>query len=57
MDIKALPIVSLRELHMEDVGDRYRWFLDKEVTKHLNLSDTYPPFTKEKNSSMDRNVY
>ncbi|GAB2572404.1 GNAT family N-acetyltransferase [Gracilibacillus alcaliphilus] len=47
MDIKALPIVTLRELRMEDVEDRYRWSLDKEVTKHLNLPDTYPPFTKE----------
>src|SRR5690606_36742351 len=30
-----------------DIEDRYQWSLDKEVTKHLNMSKRYPPFSKE----------
>ncbi|GGP09150.1 GNAT family N-acetyltransferase [Oceanobacillus neutriphilus] len=42
-----LPEVKLRELMLEDAEDRYKWCLDKEVTKYLNVPDTYPPFTME----------
>jgi RimJ/RimL family protein N-acetyltransferase len=45
--MKPLPKVSLRELSIEDVEDRYNWCLDKDVTKHLNMPNKYPPFTKE----------
>jgi hypothetical protein len=36
---KTLPKVSLRELTMEDAEDRYRWCMDEEVTKHLNMPE------------------
>ncbi|WP_246943602.1 GNAT family N-acetyltransferase [Bacillus pinisoli] len=41
------PIVILRELTLHDVEDRYQWCLDKEVTKHLNMPEKYPPFSRE----------
>ena len=40
-----LPDVELRELILEDAEDRYSWCLDKEVTKHLNMPEKYPPFS------------
>ncbi|MFZ3590117.1 GNAT family N-acetyltransferase [Bacillus sp. DJP31] len=42
-----LPLVILRELNLHDANDRYQWCLDKEVTKHLNMPDKYPPFSLE----------
>ncbi|MEC2159426.1 GNAT family N-acetyltransferase [Virgibacillus halodenitrificans] len=42
-----LPNVKLRELLLNDAEDRYQWCLDKEVTKHLNMPEKYPPFSKE----------
>jgi RimJ/RimL family protein N-acetyltransferase len=42
-----MPRVILRDLVMEDAADRYQWCLDKEVTKHLNMPEKYPPFTLE----------
>lgn len=42
-----IPIVRLRELMLEDIEDRYQWCLDKEVTKHLNVPEQYPPFSRE----------
>ncbi len=42
-----LPKVSIRELSLDDVEDRYQWCLDKEVTKHLNMPEKYPPFSRE----------
>lgn len=42
-----LPEVKLRELKLEDAADRYKWCLDKEVTRYLNVPDTFPPFTME----------
>ncbi|WP_316569356.1 GNAT family protein [Neobacillus sp. YIM B06451] len=47
MRTTELPKVLLRELTLNDVEDRYRWCLDKEVTKHLNMPEKYPPFSKE----------
>jgi RimJ/RimL family protein N-acetyltransferase len=47
METKNLPKVILRELTLDDVEDRYQWCLDKEVIKHLNFPDKYPPFTRE----------
>jgi RimJ/RimL family protein N-acetyltransferase len=44
---KTLPIIKLRDLTFDDVEDRYLWVVDKEVTKHLNMPDKYPPFSKE----------
>ncbi|MDM5317362.1 GNAT family protein [Fictibacillus sp. b24] len=44
---KQLPKVQLRELKIEDANDRYQWCLDQEVTKHLNMPDTFPPFSLE----------
>ncbi|BCB03964.1 GNAT family N-acetyltransferase [Bacillus sp. KH172YL63] len=41
------PIVQLRELALTDTEDRYQWCLDREVTKHLNMPEKYPPFTRE----------
>lgn len=41
------PKVGLRELTLNDAEDRYQWCLDKEVTKHLNMPEKYPPFSKE----------
>ncbi|BFI99030.1 MULTISPECIES: GNAT family N-acetyltransferase [Priestia] len=42
-----LPKVKLRELNLSDVEDRYKWSLDKQVTKYLVVPDEYPPFTRE----------
>ncbi len=42
-----LPKVILRELTMDDADDRYQWCLDKEVIKHLNFPERYPPFSIE----------
>ncbi|WP_114744798.1 GNAT family N-acetyltransferase [Falsibacillus pallidus] len=42
-----LPKVYLRELSLDDTDDRYQWCLDREVTKHLNMPDRYPPFSRE----------
>ncbi len=47
MDATKLPPVQLRELNVLDADDRYRWMLDPEVTRHLNMPDKYPPFSKE----------
>ncbi|MFD1019652.1 GNAT family N-acetyltransferase [Thalassobacillus hwangdonensis] len=47
MEILELPKIVLRKLRLEDAEDRYRWCLDKEVTKHLNMPDTDPPFSME----------
>ncbi|TKI60051.1 GNAT family N-acetyltransferase [Lysinibacillus mangiferihumi] len=47
MENKILPKVILRELTLDDVEDRYQWCLDKEITKHLNIPDKYPPFSRE----------
>ncbi|PFA69131.1 GNAT family N-acetyltransferase [Bacillus sp. AFS015802] len=41
------PTVSLRELTYDDAEDRYQWCLDREVTKHLNMPEKYPPFSLE----------
>ncbi|KOO46018.1 acetyltransferase [Priestia koreensis] len=46
-----IPTVNLRELQLKDAEDRYTWCLDKEVTKHLNMPEKYPPFTKEETAS------
>lgn len=48
------PSVKLRELIEEDWKDRYKWCLDREVTKHLNMPDQYPPFSKEETRVNDR---
>jgi RimJ/RimL family protein N-acetyltransferase len=45
MKTNTLPKVTLRELTLEDVEDRYNWCLDKEVIKHLNMPDKYPPYS------------
>jgi RimJ/RimL family protein N-acetyltransferase len=42
-----LPKVQIRELTLEDAEARYQWCLDKEVTKHLNMPEKYPPFSRE----------
>lgn len=47
MKSDQLPQVQLRDLTIDDVEDRFKWSLDKEVTKHLNMPDRYPPFSKE----------
>ncbi len=47
MKTDTLPKVHLRELTIEDVEDRYQWCFDKEVTKHLNMPEKYPPFSRE----------
>ncbi|MNK82071.1 Spermidine N(1)-acetyltransferase [compost metagenome] len=39
--------VSLRELSLEDVRDRYSWMCDPEATRYLNVPDKTPPFTIE----------
>ena len=41
------PKIKLRNLQLDDVEDRYKWSLDKEVSKYLSVPDKYPPFTKE----------
>lgn len=51
MKTEDLPKVEIRELTLEDVEDRYQWCLDKEVTKHLNMPEKYPPFSKKKTRS------
>jgi RimJ/RimL family protein N-acetyltransferase len=47
MNTRELPKVQLRELSLDDAEDRYQWCLDKEVTKHLNMPEKYPPFSIE----------
>lgn len=47
MKTTELPKVYLRELTFNDVEDRYRWCLDQEVIKHLNMPEKYPPFSRE----------
>ncbi|SES45707.1 GNAT family N-acetyltransferase [Psychrobacillus sp. OK032] len=47
MKTSTLPKVHLRELTIDDVEDRYQWCLDKEVTKHLNMPEKYPPFSRK----------
>jgi len=47
MNTTELPKVNLRELTLNDVEDRYQWCLDKEVIKHLNMPEKYPPFSRE----------
>ncbi|MBA2176175.1 GNAT family N-acetyltransferase [Halobacillus locisalis] len=47
MKTSELPKVQIRELILNDVEDRYQWCLDKEVTKHLNMPEKYPPFSKD----------
>ena len=47
MKTRELPKVQLRELTLDDVEERYQWCLDKDVIKHLNMPDKYPPFSKE----------
>ncbi|MBF0709153.1 GNAT family N-acetyltransferase [Alkalihalobacillus hwajinpoensis] len=47
MKTKTLPFVTIRELSLLDVEDRYQWCLDRDVTKHLNMPAKYPPFTRE----------
>lgn len=44
---KRMQNVSLRELLMEDANDRFRWCMDEEITRHLNMPDRSPPFTIE----------
>jgi RimJ/RimL family protein N-acetyltransferase len=51
MKTTELPKVHIRELTLEDVEDRYQWCLDKEVTKHLNMPEKYPPFNREETQS------
>ena len=48
---KPLPVVTIRELSLSDTEDRYQWCLDTEVTKHLNMPEKYPPFTREETSN------
>jgi len=47
MKTTQLPKVHLRELTLNDTEDRYQWCLDREVTKHLNMPEKYPPFSRE----------
>jgi RimJ/RimL family protein N-acetyltransferase len=42
-----LPKVTLRELRLTDVEDRYQWCLDEAVIKYLNMPDKYPPYSRE----------
>lgn len=42
-----LPKITLRDLTLNDVEDRYQWCLDKDVTKYLNVPEKYPPFSRE----------
>lgn len=51
MKTAELPKVKIRELTIEDVEDRYQWCLDKAVTKHLNMPEKYPPFSREETQS------
>ncbi|MBU9721647.1 MULTISPECIES: GNAT family N-acetyltransferase [Bacillaceae] len=51
MKTSDLPKVQVRELTLDDVEDRYQWCLDKEVTKHLNMPEKYPPFSKDETRS------
>ncbi|WP_273850653.1 GNAT family N-acetyltransferase [Guptibacillus spartinae] len=51
MNRKPLPVVTIRELSLSDTEDRYQWCLDREVTKHLNMPEKYPPFTREETSN------
>lgn len=47
MDMRSLPEVKIRDLDLGDVDDRFKWCLDVDVTRYLNMPDQYPPFTKE----------
>jgi RimJ/RimL family protein N-acetyltransferase len=47
LERRQLPKVILRELSLDDVEDRYKWCLDREVTKYLNMPSQYPPFSRE----------
>lgn len=47
MNTGNLPKAQLRELSLDDAEDRYGWCLDKEVIKHLNMPEKYPPFSRE----------
>ncbi len=47
MNMDTIPKVILRDLTLEDAEDRFQWSLDKEVIKHLNMPDKYPPFSRE----------
>ncbi|WP_409252765.1 GNAT family N-acetyltransferase [Bacillus sp. SCS-153A] len=47
MKTNTLPEVTLRDLTPDDVEDRYRWCLDVEVTRHLNMPNKFPPFSRE----------
>ncbi|WP_421383092.1 GNAT family N-acetyltransferase [Bacillus salacetis] len=47
MNPNTLPEVNLRELTPGDVEDRYQWCLDVDVTRHLNMPNKYPPFSRE----------
>jgi [ribosomal protein S5]-alanine N-acetyltransferase len=47
MKTKIVPEVNLRDLTPEDAEDRYQWCLDTDVTRHLNMPDKYPPFSRE----------
>ncbi|MGM0792056.1 MAG: GNAT family N-acetyltransferase [Bacillota bacterium] len=47
LESHQLPRVILRELSLDDVEDRYKWCLDREVTKYLNMPNKYPPFSRE----------
>jgi RimJ/RimL family protein N-acetyltransferase len=49
-----LPKVQLRELTIDDAEDRYQWCLDREVTKHLNMPERYPPFSREETQAWIR---
>jgi RimJ/RimL family protein N-acetyltransferase len=54
MRIEELPRVKLRELTLADAEDRYQWCNDKEVTKHLNMPEKYPPFSLEETETWIR---
>ena len=57
MDKDMTPKIKLRNLQLDDVEDRYKWSLDREVTKYLSVPDKYPPFTKDETKKMDTIVY
>jgi len=47
MKTTDLPKLKLKELSLNDIEDCFQWSLDKEVIKHLNMPEKYPPFTRE----------
>jgi RimJ/RimL family protein N-acetyltransferase len=51
MRTAKFPKVQIRDLTLKDVEDRYQWFFDKEVTKHLNKPEKYPPFSRKETQS------